>query len=67
MVLVGLSGLRAVAEARGAVQRPRAGAPAVINTALAAGKKRATLGVVAVQKEPVPIEFVHVVSALNAY
>jgi L-iditol 2-dehydrogenase len=39
-----------------------AGAPAVINTALAAAKKGATLGVVAVHKEPVPIEFVNVMS-----
>jgi L-iditol 2-dehydrogenase len=39
-----------------------AGAPAVINTALAAAKKGATLGVVAVHKEPVPVEFVNVMS-----
>jgi 2-desacetyl-2-hydroxyethyl bacteriochlorophyllide A dehydrogenase len=40
-----------------------AGAPAVINTALAAAKKGATLGVVAVHKEPVPVEFVNVMSS----
>jgi len=34
-----------------------AGAPAVIDTALAAAKHRATLGVVAVHKKPVPIDF----------
>jgi len=34
-----------------------AGAPAVIDTALAAAKHRATLGVVAVHKHPVPIDF----------
>lgn len=39
-----------------------AGAPAVIDTALAAAKKGATLGVVAVHKKPVPIEFVNVMS-----
>jgi L-iditol 2-dehydrogenase len=39
-----------------------AGAPAVINTALAAAKKGATLGVVAVHKEPVPVEFVNLMS-----
>lgn len=39
-----------------------AGAPAVINTALTAAKKGATLGVVAVHKEPVPIELVNVMS-----
>jgi L-iditol 2-dehydrogenase len=39
-----------------------AGAPAVINTALAAAKKGARLCVVAVHKEPVPVEFVNVMS-----
>ncbi|WP_319433605.1 zinc-dependent alcohol dehydrogenase [Mycobacterium sp. RTGN5] len=39
-----------------------AGVPAVINTALAAAKKGATLAVVAVHKEPVPIEFINVMS-----
>ncbi|MBB3603635.1 threonine dehydrogenase-like Zn-dependent dehydrogenase [Mycolicibacterium sp. BK556] len=39
-----------------------AGAPAVIDTALTAAKKGATLGVVAVHKKPVPIEFVNVMS-----
>jgi threonine dehydrogenase-like Zn-dependent dehydrogenase len=39
-----------------------AGAPAVIDTALAAAKKGATLAVVAVHKKPVPIEFVNVMS-----
>ena len=34
-----------------------AGAPAVIDTALSAAKHRATLGVVAVHKKPVPIDF----------
>jgi 2-desacetyl-2-hydroxyethyl bacteriochlorophyllide A dehydrogenase len=39
-----------------------AGVPAVIDTALAAAKKGATLAVVAVHKKPVPIEFVNVMS-----
>ena len=39
-----------------------AGAPAVVNTALAVAKKGATLGVVGVHKEPVPVEFVNVMS-----
>jgi L-iditol 2-dehydrogenase len=39
-----------------------AGAKAVIDTALAAAKKGATLGIVGVHKEPVPIEFVNVMS-----
>jgi L-iditol 2-dehydrogenase len=39
-----------------------AGAPAVINTALAAAKKGATLGIVAVHKEQVPIELINVMS-----
>jgi L-iditol 2-dehydrogenase len=39
-----------------------AGAPAVINTALSAAKKGAMLGVVAVHKEPVPVDFVNVMS-----
>ena len=39
-----------------------AGAPAVVNTALAAAKKGATLGIVGVHKEPVPVEFVNVMS-----
>jgi L-iditol 2-dehydrogenase len=40
-----------------------AGAPAVIHTALGAAKKGATLGVVAVHKEPVPVEFVNLMSS----
>lgn len=36
-----------------------AGAPEVINTALAAAKNGATLGVVAVHKEPVPVDFLN--------
>jgi L-iditol 2-dehydrogenase len=39
-----------------------AGVPAVVNTALAAAKKGATLGIVGVHKEPVPVEFVNVMS-----
>lgn len=39
-----------------------AGAPAVITTALAAAQKGATLGIVGVHKEPVPVEFVNVMS-----
>jgi L-iditol 2-dehydrogenase len=39
-----------------------AGAPAVITTALTAAKKGATLGIVGVHKEPVPVEFVNVMS-----
>ena len=39
-----------------------AGVPAVINTALAAAKKGATLGIVGVHKEPVPVEFINVMS-----
>jgi len=39
-----------------------AGAPAVIDTALAAAKKGATLCVVAVHKQPVPVELVNVMS-----
>lgn len=39
-----------------------AGVPAVINTALAAAKKGATLGILGVHKEPVPVEFVNVMS-----
>jgi L-iditol 2-dehydrogenase len=39
-----------------------AGVPAVINTALAAAKKGATLAVVGVHKEPVPVELVNVMS-----
>ncbi|EHB53435.1 L-iditol 2-dehydrogenase [Mycolicibacterium rhodesiae JS60] len=39
-----------------------AGVPAVINTALAAAQRGATIGVVAVHKEPVPIEFINVMS-----
>ena len=40
-----------------------AGVPAVVNTALAAAKKGATLGIVGVHKEPVPVEFVNVMSS----
>jgi L-iditol 2-dehydrogenase len=39
-----------------------AGVPAVINTALAAAKRGATLAVVGVHKETVPVEFVNVMS-----
>ncbi|MCV7031033.1 zinc-dependent alcohol dehydrogenase [Mycobacterium sherrisii] len=39
-----------------------AGVPAVVNTALAAAKKGATLGIVGVHKEPVLVEFVNVMS-----
>ncbi|OCB22082.1 theronine dehydrogenase [Mycobacterium malmoense] len=39
-----------------------AGASAVVNTALAAAKKGATLAIVGVHKEPVPVEFVNVMS-----
>lgn len=39
-----------------------AGVPAVINSALAAAKRGATVGVLAVHKEPVPIELVNVMS-----
>ena len=40
-----------------------AGAPAVINTALATAKQGARLGVVAVHKEPVTVDFVNVMSS----
>ena len=39
-----------------------AGAAAVVNTALAGAKKGAILGIVGVHKEPVPVEFVNVMS-----
>ncbi len=39
-----------------------AGVPAVVHTALAAAKKGATLGIVGVHKEPIPVEFVNVMS-----
>ena len=39
-----------------------AGAKAVVDTALSAGKKGATLGIVGVHKEPVPVELVNVMS-----
>jgi L-iditol 2-dehydrogenase len=39
-----------------------AGAPAVINTALAAAKRGATLCIVAVHKEQVPVEFLNIMS-----
>ena len=39
-----------------------AGAPAVVDTALAAAKKGATLGIVGIHKAPVPVEFVNVMS-----
>jgi L-iditol 2-dehydrogenase len=39
-----------------------AGAPAVINSALAAAKSGARLGIVAVHKEPVPVDFVNIMS-----
>jgi 2-desacetyl-2-hydroxyethyl bacteriochlorophyllide A dehydrogenase len=39
-----------------------AGAPAVINTALSCAKPGARLGVVAVHKQPVPVDFVNIMS-----
>ncbi len=39
-----------------------AGASAVVNTALSAAKKGATLGIVGVHKKPVPVELVNVMS-----
>ena len=39
-----------------------AGVPAVISTALAAAKNGARLGVVAVHKEPVPVDFLNIMS-----
>jgi L-iditol 2-dehydrogenase len=39
-----------------------AGVPAVVNTALAAAKSGATVAIVGVHKEPVPVEFVNVMS-----
>jgi len=39
-----------------------AGVPAVVNTALAAAQHGATLGIVGVHKEPIPVEFVNVMS-----
>jgi threonine dehydrogenase-like Zn-dependent dehydrogenase len=39
-----------------------AGAPAVVNTALAAAKTGAKVVVVAVHKEPVPVDFLNVMS-----
>jgi len=39
-----------------------AGAKPVVDTALAAAKKGATLGIIGVHKEPVPVEFVNVMS-----
>lgn len=39
-----------------------AGAPAVIDTTLAAAKRGARLGVVAVHKQPVPVDFVNLMS-----
>ncbi|RAU95232.1 theronine dehydrogenase [Mycobacterium colombiense] len=39
-----------------------AGVPAVVNTALAAAQRGAKLGIVGVHKEPVPVEFVNVMS-----
>jgi L-iditol 2-dehydrogenase len=39
-----------------------AGAPSVVDTALRAAKKGATLGIVGVHKEPVPVELVNVMS-----
>jgi L-iditol 2-dehydrogenase len=39
-----------------------AGSPAVLHTALGAAKKGATLGIVAVHKEPVPVDFVSLMS-----
>lgn len=39
-----------------------AGAPSVINTALAAAQNGARLGVVAVHKEPVPVDFINIMA-----
>ncbi|MGE2729607.1 zinc-dependent alcohol dehydrogenase [Mycolicibacterium vaccae] len=39
-----------------------AGAPAVVDTALAAAKKGATLGIVGVHKQPVPVDFTNIMS-----
>jgi L-iditol 2-dehydrogenase len=39
-----------------------AGVPAVVNTALAAAKSGATVAIVGVHKEPIPVEFVNVMS-----
>jgi len=39
-----------------------AGAPAVINTALACAKPGARLGIVAVHKQPVPVDFLNIMS-----
>ncbi|MGE2836177.1 zinc-dependent alcohol dehydrogenase [Mycobacterium sp. SMC-4] len=39
-----------------------AGAPSVVDTALAAAKKGATLGIVGVHKEPVAVEFTNIMS-----
>jgi L-iditol 2-dehydrogenase len=39
-----------------------AGVPAVVNTALAAAKSGATLAIVGVHKEPIPVEFINVMS-----
>lgn len=39
-----------------------AGVPAVVNTALAAAKKGATIGIVGVHKEPVPVDLINVMS-----
>lgn len=39
-----------------------AGSPAVIHTVLAAAKQGATLGIVAVHKEPVAVEFINIMS-----
>ena len=37
-----------------------AGVPAVVNIALAAAKKGATLGIIAVHKEQIPVEFINI-------
>ena len=50
------------AEAGTDIYLDAAGAPAVIDTALAAAKTGARLGVVAVHKQPVPVELVNVMS-----
>lgn len=39
-----------------------AGVPAVVNTALAAAQKGATVGIVGVHKEPVPVDLINVMS-----
>jgi threonine dehydrogenase-like Zn-dependent dehydrogenase len=51
-----------MAVARHGVNQDAAGAPAVIDTALTAAKPGAKVAVVAVHKEPVPVDFLNVMS-----